>query len=108
RAGREHGVVDPELLTAEADLGPLAAADPIALHRLDVLWPVDQLEIVQEPVGVIGDAKKPLLELTGLHERAAPFAMSVDDLLVGQPRLVIGTPLHGRLLAVGEPPLEEF
>ena len=41
RAGGEHGVVDVELLAAEAHLGALAAPDPVALHGLDVLGPLD-------------------------------------------------------------------
>jgi hypothetical protein len=72
----------------ERDLGALGAADPVALHRLDVRGPADVLEIVQQAVGVVGDAEEPLLELARLDEVAAALAAAVDDLLVGQ---------HGRV-----------
>jgi hypothetical protein len=44
---REDRVVDAELLAAERDLGALGAPDPVALHRLDVLGPLDRVEVVQ-------------------------------------------------------------
>ena len=66
---REDGVVDPELLAAEDHLGALGAPDPVALHRLDVLGPVDRVEVVEQPLGVVGDAEEPLLELAQLDER---------------------------------------
>ncbi len=102
-AGGEDGVVDAELLAAEGHLGALAAPDPVALHRLDVLGPVDRVEVAQQPLGVVGDAQEPLLELADLDERAAALAVAVGvDLLVGEHGLVFGAPLDGRLLAVGE------
>ena len=101
------GVVEPELLAAKRDLGPLAAADPVALHRLDVLGPLDLVEIVEQAVGVLGDAKEPLLELADLDLVAAALAAAVDHLLVGEHGLVVRAPVDRRLLAVGEPALEQ-
>ncbi len=63
RAGGEDGIVDVELLAAEVHLGALAAADPVALHRLHVLGPLDPVEVAEQPLGVVGDAQEPLLEL---------------------------------------------
>ena len=44
----------------EVDLGPLRAADPVALHCLDRLGPVEGLEIGEESLGIRGDAQHPL------------------------------------------------
>ena len=108
RAGGEDGVVDAHLRAREGDLGALGAADPVALHRLDVMRPVDRLEIVQQAVGVVGDAEEPLLELAQLDRGAAALAVAVDDLLVGQHGGVLGTPVDRGLLAVGQAALEQL
>ncbi len=108
RTGREDGVVDAHLRVGERDLGALGAADPVALHRDHVLRPVDRREIVEQAVGVVGDAEEPLLELAQLDGGAAALAGAVDDLLVGQHGGVLGTPVDRGLLAVGQPALEEL
>ena len=107
-AGREDGVFGAELVAAEDHLGALRAADPIALHRLDVLGPVDRVQILKQPVGVVGDLEEPLFELTDLDLSAAALAAAVDYLLVGQDGLVARAPVDVGLLPVGEPGLKEF
>ena len=107
--GGEDGEVEPELLAAERDLGALRAADPVALHRDDVLGPgLDLIEVGEEAVGVLGDAEEPLLELPLLDRGAAALATAVDDLLVGKHGRVLRAPLDGRLGPVGEPALEQL
>ena len=108
RPRREDRVVDPQLLVAEGDLRALRAPDPVALHRLDVRGPLDRVEVVEQAVGVVGDAEEPLLELAHLDEVAATLAAPVDDLLVGEDGLVVGAPLDGRLAAIGQAALEEL
>ncbi len=106
---REDGVVDPQVRAVERDLGADGAADPVALHRLDVLGPLDRRKVLQQPVGVVGDAEEPLLELARLDDRAAALAGALGgDLLVGEHRLVVRAPLDRGLLAVGEAALEEL
>ena len=107
-AGGEDGVVDAHLRAGEGDLGALGAADPVALHRLDVMRPVDRVEVVQQAVGVVGDAEEPLLQLAQLDGGAAALAVAVDDLLVGQHGGVLGTPVDRGLLAVGQAALEQL
>ena len=104
----EDRIVDPQLLAAECHLGALGAADPVALHRLDVLGPLDRVEVVEQAVGVVGDPELPLLELLGLDLRAAALATTVDHLLVGQNGLVVRAPLDRGLLAVGQAVLVEL
>ena len=57
--------------------------------------------------GVVRDLEEPLLQVLRLDQAAAPLAVAVDHLLVGQHRLVDGAPLDGRLAAVGQPGLEQ-
>ena len=99
----EDGVVGAQVRAVERDLGAVGAADPVALHRLDVLGPRDRVEVVEQPVRVVGDAEEPLLELADLDRRAAALAAPVDDLLVGQHRRVLRAPVDRGLVAVGEP-----
>ncbi len=104
----EDRVVDADLGAGERDLGALGAADPVALHRLDVRRPLDAVEIVQQAVGVVGDAEEPLLQLAQLDDRAAALAAAVDDLLVGQHGGVLRAPVDRGVLAVGQAALEEL
>jgi len=39
----------------EADFSPLGAADPVALHRLHALGPIQRLQVVQQAVGIGSD-----------------------------------------------------
>ena len=105
---REDGDVDVQLLDPEDDLGALGAPDPVALHRQDVLGPgLEQAHLVEQVVGVVGDAEEPLLEVPALDLGAAALAAPVDHLLVREHGLVVRAPVDGRLLAVGEALLEE-
>ena len=93
---------------AERDAGALGAADPVALHRLHALGPVEVVERVEELVGVVGDAVEPLLELAPLDDVAGSFAGAVGEhLLVGEHGLAAGAPVHRCVLPVGEPRLEQ-
>ena len=109
RAGGEDREVEVEVLAAEDHLGALRAADPVALHRDHVLGPgLEQLEVVEQPLRVLGDPEEPLLELPQLDERAAALAVPVDHLLVRQDGLVLRAPVDGRLAALREPALVEL
>ena len=105
---REDRVFGPQLVAAEDDLGPFGAADPVALHRLDVLRPVDLVQIFEQAVGVIGDLEEPLLELADLNLSAAALAAAVNDLLVREHRLVARAPVDVCLLPIGKPGLEQL
>src|SRR5262249_49115653 len=107
--GGEDGEVEPELLAAKGDLGALGAADPVALHRDDVLGPgADLVEVGEEAVRVLGAAEEPLRELALQDRGAAALAAAVDDLLVGEDGRVLGAPLDRCLGPVGEAALEEL
>ena len=87
----------------EVDLGAEAAADPVALHRLDRVAPVEQVEVVDQPVGVGGDTHHPLAHVPLEHREVAAVAAAVGgDLLVGDHRAEAGTPVDRGLADVGE------
>src|SRR5687767_7352767 len=73
--------------------GALALADPIAL-LLSRLGPIESLEVVGEPVGVLGDAELPLPKRPAFDREAADLALAVDDLFVGEHRAEPGAPIH--------------
>ncbi len=106
--GREDREVEADLFAAKNDLGSLRAPDPVALHRHHVLGPgLEQVEVGEQALGVVGDAEEPLLE-AALHDLgAAALAAAVDDLLVRQHGGVHRAPLHGGFGPVGEALLEE-
>ena len=81
----------------EPDGGAFAAADPVGLHRLDFLRPVEPVEVAQQALGVMRDAQHPLAHLLLRHQRSAALAGAVDHFLVGQAALAARAPIdrHG-------------
>ena len=108
RPRREDGNVDVQLLVAEEHLRALGAPDPVALDRLRLLGPVDQRQVVEQLVGVRGDPEEPLHHVPRDDGRPAALAPAVDHVLVGDDRLVLRAPVDRRLLAIGQPGLEEL
>ena len=106
--GGEHRDVDVELLDPEEDLRAFRPADPVALHRQHAFRPVQILHLVEQVVGVGGDAEEPLLELARLDLEPATLATAVLDLLVREHGLVVRAPVDDRRLSVGLPRLEEL
>jgi hypothetical protein len=52
----EHGERSPAARRRRRiDVRALAAADPVALHRLDALGPVEFVEVLEQALGVGGD-----------------------------------------------------
>jgi hypothetical protein len=86
----------------EVDVRPLRPADPVALHLLRALRPVQVLQPLQQPIGVLGDLQHPLPHRHPLAGIAAPLALAVDDLLVRQHGAQLLAPPHRLLGLVGE------
>ena len=78
-------------------------ADPVALHLLDSLRPVQLVEVVEQPLGVFGDPEHPLLHRTPLHRMVAAFAAPVDHLFVGEHGPQRRTPVDRHFVEVGQP-----
>ena len=101
-AGREHA--DAEIvvtLDGEHDVGALAATDPVPLHDLDRLGPVEQVEVGQQSFGVLGDAQHPLLQGPLVDGMVAALAAPVGgDLLVREHGAERRAPVDGDLVEV--------
>ena len=92
----------------EIHLGPDRAADPVLLHLERAVRPVDQLQVLEQPIGVSRDLEHPLAHRPADDGEVADLALAVDDLLVGQHGAEPGAPVDGHLGHVGEPALEEL
>ena len=65
--------------------GAMGFTDPVALHELDLLRPVDAVKVGDQTVAVLGDAHGPLTELTLEDREVATLGLAFGgDLLVGQ------------------------
>ena len=106
------GGVDGDLLVSslhrEVHLGAIGFADPVCLHLLDLLRPVQLVQIVQETLRVGCDLQHPLAEVLLCHLCTAALAFSVDNLLVGKACLTGGAPVDGELLLIGKSRLEHL
>ncbi len=97
-----------QVALVEQHLGALGAADPVALHGEHALGPVlEQRHVVEQALRVVGDLEVPLRQDAALDRRSAALAVPVDDLLVGEHRLVDRAPVDGRLALVGQAALEQ-
>ena len=96
-----------ELRHLELEVGADGTADPVPLHRPDLLGPLPELvEAGEEAVGVLRDLQEPLLQLALLDGALAALARPALGLLVREDRLAGGAPVDRPLLPVGEPLLE--
>ncbi len=108
RSGGEDPDLVAGLLDLERDVCTLAAADPVPLHGQDALGPLDQrVDVVQQPLRVVGDLVEPLRQIAALDRRPAAFTRTLDHLLVRQDRLVLRAPVDGSVLPVRQAALEE-
>ena len=93
----------------QVELGSLGAADPVPLHRLDPLGPLQLVEAGEQLVGVLGDAEEPLLEVPFDDQVARALTGAVgQDLLVGQHRLAAGAPVDRGVGPVGQAGLQQL
>ncbi|CPM65109.1 Uncharacterised protein [Bordetella pertussis] len=88
----------------EGEAQALGLADPVLLHQAHALGPARQVgaHLVQQFFGVIGDAQVVAGDLALFDRGARAPAAPVDDLFVGQHRLVDRIPVDDLGLAVGD------
>ena len=67
----------------KSDASTDGLTNPVALHLLDVLWPVEFIQVVDEALSVGGDLEHPLLHEPPLYRVAGFYILSVFDLFVG-------------------------
>ena len=102
-AGGEDAERRGALGDLEMRLDALGAANPMALHRADRLGPaLERIEPGEQFLGVIGDPEEPLRDQAPLDRGARAPALAVDDLLVGEHRLIDRVPVDQRSFLVDE------
>ena len=99
-AGREHLDRGVMIGQREADLGAVAAADPVALHVEHAGRPVEALEVAEQALGIGGDAHHPLAHRPTDDDEA--LLDLLGDLLVGQHDAQRRAPVDGGVVQVGE------
>ena len=100
-AGGEHGDGVPR--DVKINLGALRAADPVALHRLDFVGPIQQVKVIDQAIRVGGDAHHPLGQLLAEDGEVAALGLAVcGDLLISQHRSQAGAPVDHRITAVDQ------
>src|SRR5690606_2624450 len=97
---------DAQLLGAavdlEIDLRAFAAPDPVALHLLRAVRPVELVEAFEERVRIGRDLQHPLAERPAHAREAADLGLAVDHLLVRERRAELRAPPDRQLLLVRE------
>ena len=113
-AGVGAGGEDPHrqvgaALHGEVELGTLGTPDPVALHELGPLGPLEVVEGLEQLVGVLGDAEEPLLEVALDDDVAGALTGAVGQhLLVGQHGLTARAPIDRGQGPVGQARLPEL
>ena len=93
----------------KGEFGPIAAANPVALHRLNTLGPFQVIDFIQELIGVVSDLEEPLFEILSFDQVAGTVAGSIPiDLLVSEDRGASGTPVHRGVRPIGQAGFEEL
>ena len=91
----------------EPDVHTFGTPDPVTLHRAHRVGPALQLfKLVQKFIGIGGCFHKPLGHFAPLYRGPRSPALTVNNLLVCQHRLVNGVPVHNRVFAVNQSFLE--
>ncbi len=110
RTGRINRQLGSEGRDIEAEFQTFAASDPVALHGLDAFRPaLQQIEILQELIGIIRDFQEPLGQFLLFHRGVAAPALAVDDLFVGQYGVTLAAPVYGSLFLDSQAPfVHEF
>ena len=101
---------DPDLggdlradLSCEVNLGTAGATDPVALHGLDLVRPVQQLQVVDQAVSVCGDAHHPLAQPLAEHREVTALRTTFGGhFLVGQHSAEARAPVDHRIRLVNQ------
>ena len=105
------GGVDGQLVAGggvKIYLGAGGTADPVLLLSLNPFGVIHQIQVIDEPLGVLGDLQHPLALHLMDHFTATPLAHAVDHFLVGQNALTGGAPVHVHFLFIGQALLEQL
>ena len=101
-AGGKHR--DRMVAGGEIHLGAAGPADPIPLHVLDLIGPIQNLKIINKPVGICSNAHHPLRQLFAEHREVTALGTAVGGhFLVRQHCAQAGAPIHHGIRPVDQP-----
>ena len=87
--------VDAVAFRREGYLRTAGATDPVALHGLDLLRPIQQLQIIEQAIRIRGNAHHPLGQIFAEYREVAALRLAFrGDLLVGQDGTQAWAPVH--------------
>ncbi len=96
------GLVYP--VDSEINFRACRSPDPVPLHVLDAFGPVEAVDTLKQPFGIMGDTEHPLLKVPFLHRVSALFMCSViQHLLIGANDPAVRAPPHLRVVVIGKP-----
>ena len=107
RSRREH--LDIGITRCEHHRSADGSSDPVALHGLDFLRPVQGVEVIKKPIGIRCDPHHPLAQSLSKDREVAAFAAAVGrHLLIGQNGAQTRAPVDQGLGPVNQPmPVDE-
>ena len=85
-----------------------AATNPVFLHGLNFVWPVERINFVEQFIGIGGNFEEPLLHLFLFDFVATAPTFAILDLLVCKYGLIHWAPPLIALCLVGKPLFEEL
>src|SRR5688572_4061233 len=77
----------------KCDFCSVRTANPVGLHGLDLVRPVEFLKTIEEALRVLRNTQHPLMHFFPCDLRPATFASAADHVLVGDPRLATRAPV---------------
>ena len=101
-AGREDGELLIGAVDLKDDIRTDRFADPVSLHLLGGVRPVDKFEVLEQALGILGDLQHPLAHVLAHDRESADFRFAVDDFLVGKHRAKFRTPVDRHLGDIGK------
>ena len=105
------GGVDGDIVAhigLKGDLRTGRATDPVLLLDLHALDEIQIVQVINETVGILGNAEHPLALFLADHLAAAALAHALHHFLVGQDALAAGAPVHRHGGLVGQAVLEHL
>ncbi len=84
----------------KANFCAFTSSNPVFLHQLRLLWPIEIIQIIDQFLCVLGRLPKPLIESFLCHFRSTSLTTSIFHLFVRQDCLIFGAPVHIRFLLI--------
>src|SRR5712692_5164915 len=93
----------PNARYLKSDFCTFGASNPIPLHLLQRVAPVDGVQIVEQSLGVGGDTQHPLPHRFADHGEAAHFTLALDDFFIGEDGAKLLAPPNRHFGDISEP-----